>query len=117
MRPATGFPLALLLLAGSVLPAVAASKGTQFWNLAATTVTHLQMAPAGTGQYGPDQCRNDPDGTVDADERVKVTGIETGSYDVKVAYKDGKVCTLRGLSVEKGKVFSIEPKDLTDCSK
>ena len=68
--------VALLLLCMVSSDALAAAKGTQFWNLAATTVTHLQLAPAGTTGFGPDQCENDPDGTVDPYERVKVTGVE-----------------------------------------
>lgn len=109
--------VALLLLCMVSSDALAAAKGTQFWNLAATTVTHLQLAPAGTTGFGPDQCENDPDGTVDPYERVKVTGVESGTYDVKVSYKGGKTCTVRNVAVEKGKVFSIEPKALTDCTK
>ena len=117
MRTVLRHTHALLLACALPGAACAAARGTQFWNLTATTVTHLQLAPSGSSAFGPDQCKNDPDGTVDPDERVKVTGIESGQYDVKIAYKGGKVCLAKGVAVEKGQVFSIDAKALTDCTK
>ncbi len=112
MKPA--FPLGLLaiLLAG---PAMA--KDTRFWNLTSSTVELLELAPAGTSAFGPNQTKNDPDGTVDHDERVKVTGVKTGAYDARLKLADGRECMAKGVRVEAGKVFSIEEKDLVDCSK
>ena len=34
------------------------------------------MSPAGENIWGPGQCKNDRDGTVDHDERLRITGIE-----------------------------------------
>jgi len=34
--------------------------------------------------WGPDECKNDRDGTVDYDERLRITGIKPGLYDVKL---------------------------------
>ena len=43
-------------LVASVGMAKAADRGTtRFWNLTGETVTHLNMAPAGTTDWGPDQ--------------------------------------------------------------
>ena len=92
-------------------------KGIRFWNLTLNTITQLQMAPAGSDAWGPDQCKNDRDGTVDHDERLRVTGITPGRYDVKFTDKAGRHCTVRNLEVGDGAVFSIEEKQLTDCSK
>src|SRR5262249_40204028 len=44
----------------------------------------LQMSPAGKDSWGPDQCRNDRDETVDHDERLRITVVELGRYDVKL---------------------------------
>src|SRR5262245_26942897 len=68
-------------------------KAIRFWNLTLYTITTLQMSPAGKDSWGPDQCKNDRDGTVDHDERLRITGIEPGRYDVKLADKIGRVCT------------------------
>jgi hypothetical protein len=94
----------------------ATEKGTQFWNLASKAVTHLELAPAGSGAYGPDQARNDPDGTVDPDERVKIVGVETGRYDARIAYKGGQTCVVKNIAIENGKIFSVDAKALTACS-
>jgi len=97
--------------------APAASKPAQFWNLTAQTVTLLQLAPAGTDHYGPNLCLADKDKSVDHDERLKIPGLETGTYDVKISAAHGPECVVKGLRIEAGKIFSIEDKDLTGCGK
>jgi hypothetical protein len=99
-----------------VASAVAAEKGTQFWNLTSATVAKLYISPAGANAYGQDQCANDKDGTVDHDERLKITA-PAGKSDLKVAFENGKVCIVKGVDIVAGKVFSIEDKDLTSCDK
>jgi hypothetical protein len=107
-------PLGVLaiLLAG---PAIA--KDTQFWNLTASTVKSFELAPAGTSVFGPNQTKNDPDGAVDHDERLKIKGVATGSYDARLQLADGRICMAKGVRIEAGKVFAIEEKDLTACSR
>lgn len=97
--------------------AEAASKGIRFWNLASITIAKFYMAPAGSGKYGANQCENDRDGTVSPDERLKITNVTPGSYDVKLADTKGRVCIVKGLKVDADAVFSIEDKDLTNCNK
>jgi hypothetical protein len=108
--------LGLLALVSSV--AVAADgKGIRFWNLASTTIVDLRMSPAGTDAWGPNQCANDRDGTVDHDERLRITGVGLGRYDLKLAFKDGRICTVRNVEVKDNGIFSVEDKDLTECAK
>jgi hypothetical protein len=90
-------------------------KGIRFWNLTLYTITSFQLSPVGKDSWGSDQCENDRDGTVDHDERLRITGIEPGRYDVKLADKIGRVCIVRNIEVKDGAVFSIEEKQLTDC--
>jgi hypothetical protein len=92
-------------------------RAIRFWNLTLYTITSFQMSRAGTDNWGPDQCKNDRDGTVDHDERLRITGIEPGRYDVKLADKIGRVCIVRNVEVNDGAVFSIEERQLTDCRK
>ena len=92
-------------------------KGIRFWNLTLNTITQLQLSPAGKNTWGVDQCRNDRDGTVDHDERLRITGIDPGRYDVKLADKAGRTCIVRDVEVKDGAVFSIEEKQLTECAK
>lgn len=99
-------------------PALAqAKKGMRFWNLTANTVTSFKLAPAGTDQWGADQAKNDKDGTVDHDERLKIVGVKPGRYDAQFTDDKGRACTVRNIEVQDGKVFSIEEKDLKDCKK
>jgi hypothetical protein len=92
-------------------------KGIRFWNLTSETVTKLQVSPAGKDSFGPDQCRNDPDGTVDHDERLRLSGVGPGLYDVRLAYRDGRTCVVRNIALKDNGVFSIQDRDLTECSK
>ncbi|HET7849073.1 MAG TPA: hypothetical protein VFL51_08425 [Pseudolabrys sp.] len=97
--------------------AMAQGKRTRFWNLTLYTVTSLQLSPAGEQKWGPNQCTNDTDGTVDHDERLNVTGVKTGRYDVRLADRTGRVCTVHNIDVKEGAIFTIEEKQLTDCRK
>jgi hypothetical protein len=81
------------------------------------TITALQMSPAGMDQWGINQCKNDRDGTVDHDERLRITDVKPGRYDVKIADKIGRVCIVRNIDVKEGAVFTIEEKQLTECGK
>ena len=106
-----------LALAAIVLAHPALAKDTRFWNLTSSTVRSLELAPAGTKAFGPNQCLNDPDGAVDHDERVKVTGVAAGLYDAQLKLADGRTCLAKNVRIETGKPFAIEDKDLTDCTK
>lgn len=106
----------LCLLALSTVPGSAKDKPIRFWNLTGETVTHLLMAPAGAEAFGPDQCRNDRDGTVGFDERLPITGVPPGRYDLRVDLKKGRRCRVRNVEVREGDVFSVEAADLVECA-
>ena len=109
--------LALAVLAATSSPALAESRPTRFWNLTRYTISELYLAPAGTTNFGPNQCKNDKDGTVDHDERLRITGVEPGSYDAKLTDVSGRSCLVRNIKVEAGQIFSIEEKELTSCTR
>jgi len=109
-----------LLGAGLILICVsisASAKDTRFWNLTANTITAFQLSPAGKDDWGADQTANDSDHSVDHDERLKITGIKSGVYDVKFTDQTGRSCVLRGIAVKEGAVFSIEEKTAKACGK
>ena len=106
--------LALFIVTSSSL---AAERPTRFWNLTLHTLTEFYLAPAGTANWGDNQCKNDKDGTVDSDERLRITGISAGTYDVRLKDTTGRVCLVRNINVEIGEIFSIEEKDLTSCDR
>jgi hypothetical protein len=107
--------LIAFMLAG--IPTGALAKDTRFWNLTANTITSLQLSPAGKNQWGRNQTDNDQDRTVDHDERLKITGTVPGSYDVKFVDQSGRTCVVPDIEVTAGAIFSIEEKNLKDCTK
>ena len=112
----TSVLLALLIAVSVSSLTLAAEKPVRFWNLTSATVTELRLAPAGSDKFGADQCKNDRDGSVDHDERLPISDVAPGRYDLKIGYKRGKTCKVANVLIESGKVFSIEDKDLADCS-
>ena len=94
-----------------------AAKGTRFWNLTDNTITKLELAPAGTDKWGPDQAKNDKDGAVDHDERLKIMNVSTGRYDVRFTDAKSRTCLLKDIAVTDGDVFSIDEKQMAACVK
>ncbi|MBO0757767.1 MAG: hypothetical protein J2P54_18125 [Bradyrhizobiaceae bacterium] len=107
----------LLVAALASVPgqANAQSRPTRFWNLTLYAISEFYLAPAGTTDWGPNQCKNDKDGRVDPDERLRMTDVPTGIYDAKLSDVTGRTCIVRNVKVETGAIFSIEEKDLTSC--
>jgi hypothetical protein len=112
MRLAAG----LLLAVTAASLACAQGRPARFWNLTQGRISEFYLAPAGTTNWGPNQAKNDKDGVVDPDERLNITGIGTGTYDVKFTDLSGRTCMVRGVKVEVGQIFSIDEKDLTSCN-
>ena len=105
------------LLAATVTSAFAAERPMRFWNLTRHTISEFYLAPAGTTNWGGNQCKNDKDGTVDPDERLRITGAAPGSYDAKLTDVSGRTCVVRDIKISAGEIFSIEEKDLTTCTR
>ena len=116
MRMVARLTSALLMLV-ALCGAASAAKTTRLWNLTDNTLTRVQLAPTGTEAFGPDQAKNDKDGSVDHDERLKVTDVPTGTYDVRLADSKGRMCLVKAVAVREGEVFSIEEKQLAGCKK
>jgi len=107
--------LLLLVLAATSVSALAQGRPTRFWNLTQYTISEFYLAPAGTTSFGPNQCKNDKDGTVEHDERLRITGVEAGIYDAKFTDLSGRTCVVKNLKIEAGQIFSIEEKELTSA--
>jgi hypothetical protein len=99
------------------IPTGASAKDTQFWNLTANTITSLQFSSTGKNEWGRNQADNDKDHTVDHDERLKITDTASGTYDVKIVDKSGRTCIVPSIQVKAGSIFSIDEKNLKDCTK
>jgi hypothetical protein len=108
--------LTIVGLAVMTSQTLAQGKPTQFWNLTRNTISEFYLAPAGTTNWGSNQCKNDKDGAVDTDERLRITDVSTGSYDAKLVDSTGRTCLVRNIKVESGRIFTIDEKDLTSCT-
>ncbi|MGO9133499.1 MAG: hypothetical protein ACLP8A_05540 [Methylovirgula sp.] len=95
----------------------AGGQKTRFWNLTGETIVKFELAATGTDKFGPDQCKNDKDGAVDDDERLFVQDVASGAYDARITFKTGRVCLATNIAVTEGKIFSIDTKQLTGCSR
>ena len=104
-----------LLATGSI--GLSAERPMRFWNLTRHTISEFYLAPAGTTNWGANQCKNDKDGTVDSDERLRITDTRPGTYDAKLTDVSGRVCIVRNIKIELGEIFSIEEKELTSCNR
>jgi len=109
----------LLLAALLAAPGALAAEQMRFWNATSVEIDELYLAPAGTDEWGPNQTLNDKDKSVDADERLKLAGVEPGRYDVKVVDKGGRTCIVRNVELKPGGkyAFSLEDSELKDCKK
>jgi hypothetical protein len=95
--------------------AIAEGRPTGFWNLTKYTIWEFYLAPAGTSAWGPNQCKNDKDGSVDSDERLRITDVPSGNYDARFADAKGRVCIIRNIKIEAGAIFSVEERNLVSC--
>jgi hypothetical protein len=104
-----------LAIGVSVRDGYAQQRPARFWNLTKNTISEFHLAPTGTSDWGPDQCRNDKDGRVDFDERLTISGLSPGIYDAKFTDVTGRTCIVPRIKIEAGAIFSIAEKDLPSC--
>jgi hypothetical protein len=104
--------VALFLMLASAQ--AAERRGMRLWNLTLHTLTSVQFSAPGQNAWGPNQCENDNDKTVDDDERLRITGMKPGRYDAKLIDKMGRTCVVKDVNVTDG-VFPIEENQMTNC--
>ena len=105
----------MVAVVAGVGEAAAQQRPTRFWNLTKNTISEFYLAPAGTSDWGPNQCQNDKDGRVDFDERLAIRDVPAGVYDAKFTDTTGRTCTVQNIEVRPGAIFSIQEKDLKFC--
>ena len=107
----------ILVLASHLCCSTAHAGSLKFLNRTGVTIVNLQFAPPGSGAWGPNQCKNDDEGEVDHNERLTLTGIQAGRYDIKLGDKKGRVCTIKNVEVQEGNPVIIREQDLTSCTR
>ena len=81
----------------------------------ATRFTEVYLAQSGSGRWGANQALNDKDRVLDPGERLAITAIARGVYDVKFVDPDGRVCIKTGVDLTRDATFDIRDTDLTKC--
>jgi hypothetical protein len=110
-------PAILFIAIASMHGARAASEPKFYvYNQTANTDFHgVYLAPAGTQNWGPNQALNDKDRALDTSERLTLTGLQPGRYDVKVVNKKGRACVVKNVDLTKERSFEIRDADLSSC--
>ena len=106
------------LLAGASAAFANPAKPLKFWNLTASPITDLQLAPAGTAQFSTLLCLSDPDHAVDPDERLSLVGVEGGTYDVRVVDSGKRTCLFHAVTLKSQGpyAFSISEQEMKTCT-
>ena len=99
MKAAKAMSFAIVATFLPIGPSQAAQK-MLFWNETAHEMTGVYLAQAGTSSFGPNQALNDPDKSVSADERLAISGVAPGAYDVKLVDAKGRTCIVRNVDVK-----------------
>ncbi len=111
MAVLTGAALAL----ASFGTAEAAKKFFAYNMTTASDFSGVYLAPAGTTQWGKNQALNDNDKVLDVTERLSLTGLKPGTYDVKLVDTKGHTCIKHNVDLTKEGTFEVHDSDLTDC--
>lgn len=96
-------------------PARAADKFFAYNMTTASTIKELQLAPAGTAQWGANQALNDKDKELEPSERLPLKDVGHEKYDVRVVDEKGKACVKRGVDLSGDTSFVIRDEDLKEC--
>ncbi|MGH7078762.1 MAG: hypothetical protein ACREFU_11780 [Acetobacteraceae bacterium] len=114
MQIALAVTLAGLAVAAAA-PAVAGTGHFAYNDTAVTSFGGVYFAPAGTTRWGPNQALNDDDKELDFGERLTLTGLDPGLYDVTLIDKKGRTCIMRKVDLTRAASFDIRDADLARC--
>ncbi len=108
--------LVIILLAGSVELKAQGKEHSVLESDSRNSQQFFGFSPATKDAWGPNLTLNDKDKEVDHDERLRITDQDPGRYDAKIGYPNGRVCFARGIDIKADAVFTVEDKDLKDCT-
>ena len=113
-----GLLLSLALLFASSSAFAVEGNSLLFLNRVGETIVHLQLAPAGTTKWGPDQCQYEDDKSIEHNEKIPLTGVMPGRYDIRFMDLKGRACTVRNIDVKDGALVVLRENELpAECTK
>lgn len=107
-----------LITIAALCCATAASAAEKFFVYNETSVTDftgVYLAPTGTQKWTKNEALNDSDKSLQRTERLLLTGIGHGVYDVRLVDQHDHVCVLTGIDLTHEKTFEIKDGDLSAC--
>lgn len=99
----------------TIAVAQAADRFAVFNSTTGTTFSGVYLAPAGTTSWGANQTLSEHDHTLEPSERLRLTGITRGVYDVRLVDAAGHSCIKRGVDLTHEMSFEIRESDLAAC--
>lgn len=84
-------------------------------NKSKADIHHLYLSDANSKDWGPDQLGSASSDVVDAGSAFKLTGIKSGTYDVKIATADGTECEVDDVDFKESKEWVITESMLAKC--
>jgi hypothetical protein len=108
------------LISGFMLAQATVAQSQKFFAYNMTTRTDFKgvyLAPAGSENWSSNQTENDKDKSLDITERLQLTGLTPGRYDVKLVTEDGGSCIVKDVDLTKENSFVIKEDQIAGCHK
>lgn len=106
-------PLCLILVLAWLVPAPSHAGSTTFDNQSNWDIHYIYLSPSSQRTWGPDQLR--PDQILAAGTSLILTGIDCGTYDVKMVDEDGDECVVQEIELCGKEAWRIDDRELLSC--
>ena len=108
---------ALLMIGGLLTTARGAENdaGMGIRNLTSVPITQIYASRAGQNTFSADQIPLNPEGEIDHNKVLGLTGFAPGRYLLRITDNAGRVCWARNVDLQVNKVVSLQDADLRDC--
>jgi hypothetical protein len=107
--------LIVVTLAAGVPGAPAQTRLFVYNDTTSSDFPELYLAPTGTTSWGSNQTLNDKDKVLDHSERLTLSGVNPGVYDMKLVDSKGRICIVTGVDLSTKRNFDIRDQNLAQC--
>lgn len=92
------------------------SAGMGLLNLTSVPITQVYASRTGQNTFSSDQIPMNPEGEIDRNKILRLTGFAPGRYVLRITDNSGRVCWARNVDLQVNKVVSLQDEDLKDCN-
>jgi hypothetical protein len=115
-RRAMAACFAVVVCGVAVEGAFGADRFSGFNETTSTVFVEVYLRPQGVATWGPNLALNDKDKVWDSGERLAITGLSPGIFDLKVIDRSGRACIKRGVDLTRDRTFELRDGDLGGCT-